>query len=432
MNSPVSKLIVSCCRLWQEKDGGVLAYTAIILPILLSSAGLSVDISIWYQARRSAQSAADAAALAMAHESVRTGNLDTMELSAMEMAAENGLEAAKGDTIAFNSPPTSGSYAGSSSAVEVIVQRTVPGFLSRILVPGDVTVSARAVATTGTTGPGDGCLWTMDPDGSGALTVTGNADVNIGCGIYVNSSDDAALSQSGASCVTASSISVVGGASGNCLNPDPVEGVSAQSDPMASMHASVGPGMAGIPDTSGCDDEDHTAKNNKTVTLTPGCYSGNISAKPGGTLIFSPGIYTLDNATLDFKGDVEGDGVSFYVTETSAQAITVNSQANIDLVAPDESYGPMAGVLFYQDSDNPGGVTHTINGGADLYLEGIVYFAKDDFTINGGSSADQSPTYLIANRIKFAGGTEFGNYEGSAGQSNPYLGSAGGHVTLIE
>lgn len=431
MNSPVSKLVISCRRLWQEKDGGVLAYTAIILPILLGSAGLSVDISIWYQAKRSAQSAADAAALAMAHESVRTDDLDTMELSAMELAAENGFEAARGDMIALNSPPSSGAYAGSSSAVEVIVRRTVPGFLSRVLVPGDVTVSARAVATTGTSGPGDGCLWTMDPDGSGALTVTGNADVNIGCGIFVNSSDDTALRQSGASCVNASSISVVGGASGSCLNPDPAEGAAAQSDPMASMHASVGPGLAGIPDTSGCDDGNHTAKNNKTVTLTPGCYSGNIAAKPGGTLIFSPGIYTLDNATLDFKGDVEGNGVSFYVTENSNQPITINSQANVYLVAPDESYGPMAGVLFYQDPDSAGGIEHTINGGADLYLEGIVYFAKDNFTINGGSSANQSPTYLMANRIKFAGGTEFGNYEGSTGQSNPYLGSSG-QVSLVE
>ena len=409
MSSPVSKTIVWCRRFWREKEGGVLAYTAIILPILLGSAGLSVDIGMWYQARRSAQSAADAAALAMAYESVRTGNLDTMELTAMEMAAENGYEAAKGDMIAFNSPPSSGVYAGSSSAVEVIVQRTVPGFLSRILVPGDVTVSARAVATTGTTGPGDGCLWTMDPDGSGALTVTGNADVNIGCGIYVNSSDDTALSQGGASCVNASSISVVGGASGSCLNPEPVEGVSPQSDPMASMHASVGPGVAGIPDTSGCDDDDHEAKNKDTLTLTPGCYSGTIAAKPGGTLIFSPGLYTLDNATLDFKGDVEGNGVSFYVTENSTQPITVNSQASVNLVAPDESYGPMAGVLFYQDPDSAGGIEHTINGGADLYLEGIVYFGKDNFKINGGSSANQSPTYLIANRIKFAGGTEFGN-----------------------
>ncbi len=431
MNGPVAKLVASCRRFRQDTDGGVLAYTAIILPILLGSAGLSVDISMWYQARRSAQSAADAAALAMAHESVRTGNQDTMQLSAMELAADNGFEAAKGDTIAFHSPPTSGAYAGASAAVEVIVQRTVPGFLSRVLVPGNVTISARAVATTGTPGPGDGCLWTMDPDGSGALTVTGNADVNIGCGIYVNSSDDAALSQSGASCVNASSISVVGGASGSCLNPEPVEGVSAQFDPLASMHASVGPGMAGIPDTSGCDDEDHTAKNKKTLTLTPGCYSGTIAANPGGTVIFSPGLYTLDDATLDFKGDVEGDGVSFYVTENSTQPITINSQANVNLVAPDDSYGPMAGVLFYQDPDSAGGIEHTINGGADLYLEGIVYFGKDDFTINGGSSANQSPTYLIANRIKFAGGTEFGNYEGSAGQSNPYFGS-GGHVTLVE
>ncbi len=361
----------------------------------------------------------------MAHESVRTGDLDTMLLSATESAADNGFETSNGDTITFNSPPTSGAYAGSNTEVEVIVQRSVASFLARILVPDDVMVAARAVATTGVTGPGDGCIWTMDPTGSGALTVTGNADINIGCGIYVNSNDDTALDQSGASCVNASSISVVGGFSGSCLNPDPVDGVSAKSDPMATMHSSVSAS------TAGCDPDDYTAKNNKTVTLMPGCYSGDITAKPGGTLIFEPGNYVLDDATLDFKGDVEGNGVSFHVTENSDEVITINSQANVNLVAHEYEGDPMAGVLFYQDPDSPGGIEHIINGGADLYLEGIVYFPKDNFRFNGGSSANQSPTYLIANRVRFAGGTEFGNYEGSAGQSNPYLG-AGGGVTLVE
>jgi Putative Flp pilus-assembly TadE/G-like len=432
MYTAVSKLIVSCRRFWQERDGGVLVYFAIALPVLLGVSGLAVDISSWYGTRRSAQAAADAAAVAMAYESVRTGDPGTMLLAATDAAEDNGYEASKGDEITLNSPPTSGAFAGSSTEFEAIVQRNVPGFLSRILIPGDVTVAARAVATTGLPpGPGDGCLWTLAPTGSGALTVTGNADINIGCGIFVNSNDDTALDQGGASCVNASSVSVVGGASGSCLNPDAVEGFRARRDPMASMRASVSPGLADIPSTSGCDSSDHIAKNKKTVVLDPGCFSGNISASPGGTLVFNPGIYTLDNASLDFKGNVEGNGVSFYVTENSNQPISINSQANVNLVAGGEAYGPMAGVLFYQDPNSVGGIEHMINGGADLYMEGIVYFPKDDFTFNGGSSANQSPTYLIANRVKFAGGTEFGNYEGSAGQSNPYLGS-GARVTLVE
>jgi len=425
MQTTVSKLIISCRRFWQKKDGGVLVYAAIAMPIFLGVVGLSVDTSIWYQSKRAAQAAADAAALAMAHEGVRTGDPDTMLLSATESAADNGFETSNGDTISFNSPPSSGDYAGSASEVEVVVERNVSGFLSRILGPDIVTVAARAVATTGSAGVGDGCIWTMDPSGAGALTVTGNAQINIGCGIHVNSSDSVALSQGGASCVNASSITVVGGASGNCLNPEPAEGVAAQGDPLATMHGSVSASIAG------CDPADYTAKNNKTLRLAPGCYSGNITAKPGGTLIFQSGDFVLDDATLDFKGDVSSEvgGVSFYVTENSDEPITVNSQADIHLVAQDS--GPMAGMLFYQGPDSLGGIEHTINGGADLYLEGIVYFSKDDFKINGGSSANQSPTYLIANRVKFAGGTEFGNYEGSAGESSPYLGASTG-VTLVE
>ena len=382
MRMAVSRLTVSCRHFWNDDGGGVLVYAAIALPILFGAAGLSVDASVWYQTKRGAQAAADAAALAMAFESVRSGDSSLMLQTAMESASDNGFEAAKGDTIAINSPPTGGDFSGDASAFEVIVERNTPGFLSSVLIPGEVTVAARAVARVGTTGPGDGCLWTMDPSGSGALTVTGNADINIGCGIYVNSNHGTALSQGGASCVNASSISVVGGASGSCLNPSPAEGVSAQSDPLATMHGSVSAS------TAGCDPNDYTAKNKKTVTLTPGCYSGNITANPGGTIVFDSGNYVLDDATLDFKGDVEGNGVSFHLTANSDEIITINSQANINLVAHENDGDPMAGVLFYQAPGSPSGIEHKINGGADLYMEGIVYLRNDNFRFNGGSSAN--------------------------------------------
>ena len=67
------KPIEAFARLWKDKRGGVMIYTAIALPVLLGVSGMSVDIGSWYADRRAAQVVADAGALAGAVEILRTG-----------------------------------------------------------------------------------------------------------------------------------------------------------------------------------------------------------------------------------------------------------------------------------------------------------------------------------------------------------------------
>jgi hypothetical protein len=212
-----------------------------------------------------------------------------------------------------------------------------------------------------------------------------------------NSSSPSAITQNGASCINAASVASVGGASGGCINPQPVTTNSA-ADPMSSVSG---------PSWSGCDYPNQVkANNNQTVNLTPGVYCNKITAQNGGTINFASGLYVLDGAALTFHGEVNGSDVQFYLTENTVQNdnITINAGSTVHLSAPDFEADLPAGVLFYQDRNSTAGINHTLNGQADMLLEGILYLPNAD--------------------VNF----EFGNYILSPIASNPQMVT----VTLVE
>ena len=53
-------------RLGREEAGAILVYVALIIPVLLAAAAISVDVARWYVEVQRVQRAADAAALAAA------------------------------------------------------------------------------------------------------------------------------------------------------------------------------------------------------------------------------------------------------------------------------------------------------------------------------------------------------------------------------
>jgi hypothetical protein len=401
----------------QESSGGVMIYVGIMLPILMGIASLAVDVGLWYANKRVVQSVADAAALGGALEVRRKGDLSTLQLAATEYATENGYNGTD-DTIDINSPPESGPLIGVATAVEVIVERPAPSFLSSLVNKGQTTIAARAVASYGTA---EACIWALNPTASGAVTVSGNAQVNMNCGIMANSSSPSAITQNGASCINAASVASVGGASGGCINPPPVT-TSYAADPMSYVSG---------PSWSGCDHPNQIkANNNQTVNLAPGVYCNKITAQNGGTLNFASGLYVLDGAALTIHGEANGTDVQFYLTENTAQNdnITINAGSTVQLSAPDFESDLPAGVLFYQDRNSTAGINHTMNGQTDMLLEGILYLPNADVNFSGGGAADPTATVIIADEISFTGNSEFGNYILSPTASNPQLVT----VTLVE
>ena len=95
-----------------------------------------------------------------------------------------------------------------------------------------LTASATAQVTTNQS------IIVLDPTAGGALSLSGNASINIPGIVAVDSSSTSALSASGNASVSASSIQVVGKVqkSGNAtFSPAPVTGAAAVADPLAGL-----------------------------------------------------------------------------------------------------------------------------------------------------------------------------------------------------
>jgi Flp pilus assembly protein TadG len=395
-------------KLWRDRMGGVFVYAAIAAPVLIGAAGLSVDIGLWYANKRLVQSAVDSAALAGALELRRSDGDETSIVNAVNAdAAINGFSAADGDTIDVDLTD--------SPEVEVIITRPTPGLLSQVLFTETTNVQARAVAQASVN---DSCIWALNGSASGALTVSGSANVELGCGVIANSSDVAGIDENGTGCLIATEIKIVGGTEGDCVNPTAETGIAPVEDPLAALEApSYTPCFGGAPPTilSGTAD----------YALNPGVYCGNITINTGGTVTFNPGLYVLDGAALTINGaaSVFGDDVSFYLTENNNNIndnITISGTGSVILSAPSD--GPLPGILFYHDRNAGGNVTHNLTGGATMQLNGIIYFPTTDLKFTGGAELNESASIIIADEVTFTGEVHLGGFTTAPG--NAILGNS--------
>lgn len=400
-------------RFLHNEAGGAMIYAVLLIPILVGAAGLSVDVSSWHLHHKALRASADAAAMAGALELLRTSS-SQIDQAATSAAGRNGFKVGQ-DTIVINNPPLSGSRAGASDSVEVIITRHVPALLSGMISNSDTqTIVARAVAFGSAN---DTCVWALNKNVSGAVTVSGDAEVDLDCGMFINSKNSNALSQSGSSCIHATEGKVAGGYSGSCIDPVPSTGVPQIEDPLSWLEP---------PEYTTCDVNGPVKVNSgQTKTIDPGVYCGGISVQSSGTLHFNPGLYILVGKGMTFNSGaiVTGYNVNFYLSEFNGASGTINIAAGaiVDLVAGDN--GGLSGVLFFHDRNSPSGVSHNITGGATMNLDGILYFPSQNLKFAGGSSGDTSKSILIADTVSFTGNTEV-SLSGSAVSANPLLISA--------
>src|SRR4051812_38135620 len=152
--------------------------TALIITGMLAFTGLAFDVGYIEWSRMNVQSAADAAAMGALRE-LELGNTNTIAMAGLNDAALNGYtNGVRNTTVAINSPPLSGSYAGDSHAVEAVVSRTIPTFFMMIVGANSLQISARAVGrTTSSSGSIGGCVFGLDPSARRAVQISGAPSV---------------------------------------------------------------------------------------------------------------------------------------------------------------------------------------------------------------------------------------------------------------
>ncbi len=115
-----------------------------------------------------------------------------------------------------------------------------------------------------------------------------------------------------------------------------------------------------------------------------------------------------------------GQEVMFFLNPSKTpHDVDFTGQANISLSAPTadcdttvwENCTFYQSILFFESREVPvKQLEHTFAGGANMDLNGILYFSSTDVLFAGGSSADSSSISIISYTIRFTGTTNIGDF----------------------
>ena len=107
-----------------DESGAMFTFAAVFLIGMLGFGGLAVDVGTWYVTQRAMSLAADAAALAAAHQMSDSNSSDgDVEAAALIGANKNGFSIANGDDIDVNILPDNG-------GIQVAISRPARLFFS--------------------------------------------------------------------------------------------------------------------------------------------------------------------------------------------------------------------------------------------------------------------------------------------------------------
>ena len=428
-----------------DRDGQVLVIFALSLGVLILFAALAFDTGMLLVQRRDQQNAADAAALAGSY--FLPGNAGQARSAARDIATSNGFTQGGDVTVTVNVPPTSGAHAGSSGAVEVLIDDNRPSIFGGIIGVAGWDISARAVAINQDGVGGEFAMLSLEPTACDALLVSGNGAVVANGNIQVNSScPTGALRRQGGGDITVTvpdaACNVVGdiqdGGGSGLLDCAANEGAPEIPDPLSGLDAPVKPaypadvvrltGTRDIP--AGCPGavapalesteaapltcQFTSAYAGTTWRLFPGYYPGGIHLQ-AGTFYFEPGIYWIGGGGVQINGNgtvsvsvASGGttlnfGILFYNTENPAfhaecaagtatapavmciQPIFLNgAQASVDIY-PLHDGSIHEGLVVFQDRRfDITGDDLVLNGSSsDLQVRGTIYIPGGNVRVNG-------------------------------------------------
>jgi len=348
---------------------------------LLSLTALAIDGGNAYSDQHRAQTAADATALTAAISRIEGGD---WRLAALETAKSNGFDNnGTTNTVELNTPPISGTYAGNSEYIQVIVTSHLRTYFGSVLGFRELTIVAEAVSQSKPAVYGqmfDGyAVVSLAPhsqcDHRRSFWIHSEATLSIeGGGIFINSDNrDCAFYSYGSGSIRIndnSPFTIVGGASiqkPQLITPFPPQvGAAPISYPPAFQMPKIGCG----------------SKQAEIIEDTNIMKSGNWDDDfpPEGVEVLESGVYCIQGNILVGSGQkLSGTGVVLYA-ETGEVRFTGDSE--IQLSAP--KTGPVSGLLIYMPITNHNRLI--LNGTRDSEFKGTVLAPGADVRINGNQS----------------------------------------------
>jgi Flp pilus assembly protein TadG len=452
-------------RFVRDQRGSYLVFMAMLLPFLVTLAGLAVEGGYWLFNHRVAQSAADnaaySAATALAINSDST-NSDLL-LQAKGIAGNDfGLvSGSNGVTVTMNKPPVgtcfpSSQYIGATpttgAAIEVVVQQSLSRLFSKMLFSGNVGICGRAVAILS---GGGQCVLALGKTGTDISATKNNLSINFtGCGFFANSSDAASISITGNNDqIQAESVGTVGGAvvGGNLKTKVSVTtGNPPIDDPYATQATSWPTTQATAPTTPTLPTAPSISASGSAGAVTPasGCTSGKNAITSvtlgagtwatsslnsaglnkcttevklsGGSYSFPSGLALPNGATLTV---VAASNIAVAAGGISASGLNVTGTFNLNITAGGLSTG--SGAVNFSAASNiyiaaggwsgTGAVTFA-SGNSSISVLGTMWttsggisFLGGNYTINvtgtGTCSGDSGVSWCLSGASTFGAGT---------------------------
>jgi len=387
------RLLSSACRQVSRFGGDTNANVAPIFAIALipvvGLTGAAVDYSRANSIKLAMQAAADATALNLVQKSLSLPSGDVSD------AAKPVFQASFSRPDATQLQVSAQSTSGGTVTVAATA-RMATDFMG-VLGITNIAVGSRTVAVK-TPGDGKGCVLALNRSASGAITAQGSTTVNLnGCSMYDDSRSSTALTAGGSAQISALSVGVVGGISGNAAITT-TAGIQTGMYPIPDPYSKLQ-----IPSFSGCDQKNYSAQ--KKATIDPGVYCGGMKFNANADVTFNQGVYIIDGGDFTVNGGakLQGTGVTIIFTSSTSNwpTATINGGATIDLRPA--STGDFAGVLMFGDRAIPVGTTYKLNGGSAQYLGGAVYFPTGNVDFAGGAGTGMNCTQLIGDTITFTG-----------------------------
>lgn len=374
-------------RFGRRDAGNVSAIMAVLIVPVVGAMGMATEASNWFLTARSAQNAADSAALAAGNN----GGSTTYTYEGQAAAAKYGFTDGQGNvTVAIASGQTCPD--GSASCYQATITKKLPIYLTHLAgFGGDTTIGSSPAKQVQVLAmaepipvPTANCSLNLGTSSQAFRTNGGNSINLSGCTVYSNG---------GTTCnghsTQAASVNAVTSSDPNC----PGSAVNALlgtaiSDPYAAQASNIS-----VPPVSSCTSPSALTGN---VTLTASSIrvcgsgwsvagSGTITTPSSGTTIYVvDGDLNLNNATV---ATASGSGVTIVFTGTNSASIshTITGKGTLNIESPDASSGSAwAGYTIYGDPSLTQNVDMTLAGSQqNLYLSGIVYFPHSNLTLNG-------------------------------------------------
>jgi Flp pilus assembly protein TadG len=379
--------------------------TGIMLPVMVMSLAMGVEVTSWSVTKLELQRIADVSAWAGAAQYASTQSAQSATKTAADLAEINGASGTTARTWnattltatdnMITAQVVSGVRSASNVAVKVTVRRTITKLFSRIFPSDDasVTVSATAIAEIGSLGP-QPCITALGGGVDGIttgtdLSVGGNASlVAIGCSLRSNDG----ISQSNNGTINAGGVYAGGNISGPGVCCDVHANAGQISDPYAT-NAPLQNALELLNPGSGAA---ISVNSNKSQSIGPGTYSG---WDVNGTLNLSPGLYVVNgNISSGAQATISGTGVTIVMSG----AVSTTGGSQMALTAPTTSPTGTAvpGILIAGKSS----ASMAFLGNSAVPFTGVIYLPNASLKFGGTSqSGSNGCSEVIASTVTLVG-----------------------------